>query len=359
LGVFEEIGGATHEQVVFGHDPASGLKTIIAIHSTALGPALGGTRFFMYTNEDEALHDVLRLSRGMSYKSAAAGLDLGGGKAVVIGDPAKHKTERLLRAYGRVVGSLGGRYITAEDVGTTTADMVMIRRETEHVAGLSIEHGGSGDPSPATARGVMAALRSVAIRLWGDEELAGRKFAVQGVGKVGSSLVERLAKAGAIITVTDVNEAALERVHREHGVAVVAPDEIWGVECDVLAPCAMGGAMNAWTVPRLRCEAVVGSANNQLETPEDALRLKERGITYVPDFVVNAGGVINIAHEKGGYDWQKAAAAVDGIAENVANVFARADAEGVEPQTAAVHLAEARIETIGGLRTRLSPGGEL
>lgn len=359
MGVFEEIGAATHEQVVFGQDPASGLKTIIAIHSTALGPALGGTRFFGYADEDAALRDVLRLSRAMSYKSAAAGLDLGGGKAVVIGDPHTDKTERLLRAYGRVVESLGGRYITAEDVGTTPADMVMIRRETNHVAGLSIEDGGSGDPSPATARGVMAALRTVATRLWGDEDLAGRRFAVQGVGKVGSNLVERLTKAGAAVTVTDVNQAALDHAHRELGATVVAPDEIWDLECDVFSPCAMGGAMNSSTIPRLKCQAIVGSANNQLATPEDAIRLMERGITYAPDFVVNAGGVINIAHEQGGYDWQRAAAAVDGIAENVAGVFRIADNDGVDTQTAAIRLAEARIETIGGLRTRLSPGGKL
>ena len=359
MGVFEAIGTATHEQVVFGHDPASGLKTIIAIHSTALGPALGGTRFFMYSNEQEALHDVLRLSAGMSLKSAAAGLDLGGGKAVIIGDPDQHKTEHLLRAYGRVVDSVGGRYITAEDVGTTTGDMVMIRRETEHVAGLSIEHGGSGDPSPATARGVMAALQQLAVRLWGDEELADRTIAIQGVGKVGTSLAERLTKAGATVVACDVNDAALEKVHREYGTTIVATDEIWDVDCDVFSPCAMGGALNEQTIPRLRCEAVVGAANNQLATPEDANRLADRGITYVPDFVANAGGVINIAHEAGGYDWQKAAAAVDAIAANVACVFRVADSDGIDPATAAVRMAEERIETIGGLKTRMSPGGDL
>jgi len=359
LGVFEAIGTATHEQVVFGHDPASGLKTIIAIHSTALGPALGGTRFFWYSTEEEALHDVLRLSAGMSLKSAAAGLDLGGGKAVIIGDPGEHKSERLLRAYGRAVDSLGGRYITAEDVGTTTSDMVMIRRETRHVAGLSIEHGGSGDPSPATARGVMAALQPLAERLWGDGELAGRSFAVQGVGKVGMSLVERLTKAGATVIASDVNYSAVAHVQREYGATIVATDEIWDVECDVFSPCAMGGALNEQTIPRLRCQAVVGSANNQLASPEDAERLADRDITYVPDFIANAGGIINIAHETGGYDWQKAAAAVDAIAGTVACVFGVADRDGVNPATAAVRMAEARIETIGGLRTRLSPGGEL
>lgn len=358
MGVFRAIGANTHEEVVFGNDPASGLKTIIAIHSTALGPALGGTRFFSYSDEEAALHDVLRLSKAMSHKAAAAGLDFGGGKAVIIGDPAEIKEERLLRAYGRVVDSLGGRYITAEDVGTTTADMAMIRRETAHVVGLPVTHNGSGDPSPATARGVMAAIRSVAVRLWNDEELADRHFAVQGVGKVGSSLVERLTKAGARVTITDVNSAAVEYAEREFGATAVALDDIWDVECDVFSPCAMGGALNEQTIPRLNCAAVVGSANNQLATPNDASRLSDRGITYAPDFVVNAGGIINIAQEANGYDWQKAAAAVDGIADNLANVFAIADADRVDPATAAVLLAEHRIHDVGGLSSRLRHGGD-
>ncbi|MCP3973245.1 MAG: Glu/Leu/Phe/Val dehydrogenase [bacterium] len=359
MGVFEAIGASTHEQVVYGHDPVSGLKAIVAIHSTALGPALGGTRFFLYSNEAAALNDVLRLSEAMSYKSAAAGLDYGGGKAVIIGDPGSIRTERLLRAYGRVVNSLGGRYITAEDVGTTTADMAIIRRETAHVAGLPLTHHGSGDPSPATARGVMAAIRAVAMRLWGDEELSGRHFAVQGVGKVGSSLVERLTKAGAAVTVADVNQKALEVAHHEFGAAVVDTDAIWDVECDVFAPCAMGGALNERTIARLKCEAVVGSANNQLATAGDANLLVERSITYAPDFVANAGGIINISQEANGYDWQKAAEAVDGITSALTNVFWIADDEDINPVQAAVRLAKNRIENVGGLRTRLSPGGEL
>lgn len=359
MGVFEAIGADSHEQVVYGHDPVSGLKTIIAIHSTALGPALGGTRFFGYTNEADALTDVLRLSKAMSYKSAAAGLDFGGGKAVIIGDPGSLKTERLLRAYGRVVDSLGGRYLTAEDVGTTAADMATIRRETTHVVGLPVTHHGSGDPSPATARGVMAAIRSVATRLWGDDELAGRHFAIQGVGKVGSSLVERLTKAGATVTVADVNQKALDAVHNDFGATVVDVADIWDVECDVFSPCAMGGALTEHSIARLNCEAVVGSANNQLATDSDADLLAQRGITYAPDFVANAGGVINISQEANGYDWQKAAEAVDGIAAAIAEVFRIADDEDINPVKAAVRLAETRIANVGGLRTRLSPGGEL
>ncbi len=359
MGVFEAIGASTHEQVVYGHDPVSGLRTIVAIHSTALGPALGGTRFFLYSNEADALYDVLRLSEAMSYKSAAAGLDFGGGKAVIIGDPGSIKTERLLRAYGRVVDSLGGRYITAEDVGTTTADMAIIGRETSHVAGLPQSHHGSGDPSPATARGVMAAIRAVATRLWGDEELSGRHFAIQGVGKVGSSLVERLTKAGAAVTVADVNQEALETVHRELGATVVDTNAIWDVECDVFAPCAMGGALNEHTIPRLKCQAVVGSANNQLATETDVELMVQRDITYAPDFVANAGGIINISQEANGYDWQKAADAVDGITVALTNVFQIADDEGINPVEAAVRLAKNRIANVGGLRSRLSPGGEL
>lgn len=359
MGVFEAIGADTHEQVVFGNDPASGLKTIVAIHSTALGPAIGGTRFFPYKSDEAALHDVLRLSRGMSYKSAAAGLDYGGGKAVIIGDPREHKTELLLRAYGRVVNSLGGRYVTAEDVGTSPADMAIISRETRHVVGLPLTHHGSGDPSPATARGVMAAVAAVATRLWGDEDITGKHFAVQGVGKVGMNLVERLVKDGASVTVSDVDKEALGLAAEQYGATIVGLDDIFDVECDVFAPCAMGASLSESTIPRLKCEAVIGSANNQLATPEDADRLAARGITYAPDFVVNAGGVINISHEESGYDWQRAAAAVDGIREAVADIFAIADSDGVNPVEAAIKRAKARIETIGGLNTRLTPGGAL
>jgi leucine dehydrogenase len=352
LGVFEAIGSDTHEEVLYGHDPISGLKTIIAIHSTALGPALGGTRFYPYPDEAAALHDALRLAKGMSYKSAAAGLDLGGGKAVIIGNPRSIKTERLLRAYGRVIDSLGGRYITAEDVGATTQDMITISAETRWVTGLPDTYGGSGDPSPATARGVIGAMRAVATRLWGSEDLADRTVAVQGVGKVGSSLVERLTKAGAKTVICDVNEESLQRVASEHGSTVVGIDEIFDVECDIFAPCAMGGAINETTVERLRCEAVAGSANNQLETESLADRLVARGILYAPDFIVNAGGIINIADELNGYDRQRAAAAVDRIRENLRKVFDKADERGTTPNVAAIEVAEDRIADVGSLNVR-------
>lgn len=354
MGVFEAIGADTHEEVVFGFDRPSGLRTIIAIHSSALGPALGGTRFFPYPSEEDALVDVLRLSRGMTYKSAAAGLDLGGGKAVVIGDPATMKTERLLRAYGDVVDSLGGRYVTAEDVGTTMDDMVVILRATRHVAGLPSAHGGSGDPSPATARGVQRAMEAVADTLWGSRELAGRRIAVQGIGKVGMSLVERLSGAGADIVVADVNPAALDHAVAAFGVKAVDLEDVYGVDCDLFSPCALGATINEDTIPRLRCAAVVGSANNQLAVAEDAERLRERDILYTPDFVANAGGVINIAAEREGYAVERAAAMVDKIFDNVKVVLAKAAAEGSNTHRAAERIAEERIDAIGGLRLRRS-----
>ena len=350
MGVFDAIGLDTHEEVVFGHDPVSGLRSIIAIHSTSLGPALGGTRFFAYPDEQSALVDVLRLSKGMSYKSAAAGLDLGGGKAVIIGDPAEIKSERLLRAYGDVVDTLGGRYITAEDVGTTTADMATIRRQTRWVAGLPLEDGGSGDPSPATARGVVAAMQAVADRLWGSPDLSGRTVAVQGVGKVGSDLVGRLAAFGVDIVAADVNQEALDAVAMDHRVKVVELDDIYDVECDIFAPCAMGGSLNAATILRLNCAAVVGSANNQLAEESDADRLLGRGIIYAPDFVVNAGGIIDIASSFDGYRPDAAAAAVDGIGTSVATVLAEAERRGINPHRAAEEVAEERIAGIGPLR---------
>ena len=349
MGVFEAIGADTHEEVVFGYDEASGLRTIIAIHSSVLGPALGGTRFYPYATEEDALTDVLRLSKGMTYKSAAAGLDLGGGKAVIIGDPRTMKTERLLRAYGNVIDSLGGRYITAEDVGTTPADMAMVSRETQWVAGLPSELGGSGDPSPATARGVMNAMRAVADHLWGSDDLNGRTVAVQGVGKVGSSLVARLTKAGAATVVTDADQIAAERVAAEHGSRVVALDEIYDVDCDILSPCALGSSLTEQTIPRLKCAAVVGAANNQLATDADADRLVARGIVYAPDFVVNAGGIINVAVGIGSYDIRRAATAIDNIQIAVSDVLEAADEHGINPHRAAVHVAEERIERIGTL----------
>jgi leucine dehydrogenase len=352
LGVFEAIASDTHEEILYGHDPISGLKAIIAIHSTALGPALGGTRFFPYESEDEALVDVLRLSKGMTYKSAAAGLDLGGGKAVIIGDPEQLRSERLFRSFGRLVDSLGGRYVTAEDVGTTTADMITIATETRWVTGLPESYGGSGDPSPATARGVIAAMRAMSEHVWGTDDLSDRTVAVQGVGKVGSNLVEQLTKAGARTIVADVRAGSAAAMASAHGSRVVPIDEIIGVGCDILAPCALGGVINETTIDWLDCTAIVGSANNQLATDAQAEQLADRGITYVPDFVANAGGIINIANEVNGYDWTRAATAIDRIHDNTTQVLEVAARRGINPNAAALEVAEERIESIGSIKLK-------
>ncbi len=355
--VFDEVAKQGHEQVLFGHDPVSGLRAIIAIHSTALGPALGGTRFYPYESEEEALADVLRLSKGMTYKSAAAGLDLGGGKAVIIGDPHHDKSERLLRAYGRMVDTLQGRYITAEDVGTTTQDMDTIAKETRWVVGNSVAMGGSGDPSPVTARGLYAATRAVAERLWGTTDLSERTFAVQGVGKVGSAYVQLLVEARAKVVIADSFPPALETAKERFGVDTVPLDEIHKVECDIFSPCALGGVLNEETIPELNCKAVVGSANNQLATEKDAERIADRGILYAPDFVVNAGGVINVYDQLNGYSKTRALHLVDSIFDSTKKILKVAEDEGILPVQAAEKVAEQRIEEIGDLR-RLRRSGD-
>ena len=348
--MFDRIGADEYEQVVFCHDRASGLRAVIAIHSTRLGPALGGTRFYPYPDEDAAVEDVLRLARGMTYKSAAAGLDLGGGKAVIIGDPATAKSEPLLRAYARFVESLGGRYITAEDVGTTQADMDLIRRETAHVTGVSRELGGSGDPSEATAYGVLHAMKAVARHLWGDASIADRHVAVSGVGKVGSALVRHLVEERTRVTVGDVDPAALDHAAGSFGVDTAPVEKIHAVDCDIYSPCALGGALNPATIPELRCAAVVGSANNQLADPSCATALARAGVLYAPDFVVNAGGVINIAEELHSYHRERAYANIRRIYDTTTGVLARAAAEGITTAAAAEELAEGRIDAVARVR---------
>jgi leucine dehydrogenase len=348
--VFDEVARDGHEQIVYGYDEVSGLRTIIAIHSTALGPALGGTRFFPYESEADALTDALRLSKGMTYKAAAAGLDLGGGKAVIIGDPRTDKSERLFRAYGRIVDSLQGRYITAEDVGTTTADIDLIRRETKWALGISVAEGGAGDPSPITARGLFSAARAVADVLWGDPDLAGRRFAVQGVGKVGSAFVQLLVEARAEVIVSDAYESAIKTAVDTYGVKSVPPDDIHAVDCDFYSPCALGAGLNEKVIPELNCRAIVGSANNQLATDEDADRIAERGIVYAPDFVVNAGGLINVYDEMLGYSKMRALHRVDGIFQATKTILEMSESEAINPNQAAVRVAENRIREIGDLR---------
>jgi glutamate dehydrogenase/leucine dehydrogenase len=349
VNVFDRLGVDDHEQVVFCNDRRTGLRAIVAIHSTRLGPALGGTRFYPYASEDAGLADVLRLARGMTYKAAAAGLDLGGGKAVILGDPAVDHSEALIRAYGRFVDGLGGRYLTAEDVGTTQADMDLVRRETRFVTGVSRELGGSGDPSAATALGVLWAMKAVALRLWGDTSLDGRHVAVSGVGKVGSSLVRHLAEERARITVADVSPAAVAGAVEASGAETVEVEKAHAVVCDIYAPCALGGVLDATTIPELHCAAVVGSANNQLADDCGPALLAEAGVLYAPDFVVNAGGLINIAEElaPGGYHPARAQAAVQRIFHTTGAVLDAAEAGTVTTAEAANRLAEARMAAVG------------
>ncbi|SFI93582.1 valine dehydrogenase (NAD+) [Amycolatopsis sacchari] len=354
-GVFGRESG--HEQVVFCQDRASGLKAIIGIYSTALGPALGGTRFYPYASEDDALADVLALSKGMAYKNALAGLDLGGGKAVIIGDPATAKSEALLRAYGRFVQSLAGRYITACDVGTYVADMDVVAKETRFVTGRSTDDGGAGDSSVLTAFGVFQGMRACADHRWGSPELAGRRVGVSGVGKVGHLLVGHLVEAGARVVISDVSAAAIERVRAAHPEVEVAAnaDELVRSRLDVFAPCALGGALNDETVPELRAEVVCGAANNQLAHPDIEKVLEERGILYAPDYLVNAGGVIQVSDELHGFDFARAQRKASAIYDTTKAVFALAEAEGVPPATAADRLAERRMAEVGRLRSILTP----
>jgi valine dehydrogenase (NAD+) len=341
-----------HEQVVFCQDEASGLRAIIAIYSTALGPGLGGTRFYPYGSEDEALADVLNLSRAMAYKNALAGLDLGGGKAVIIGDPATDKSEALLRAYGRFIQSLGGRYYTACDVGTYSEDMDLIARESGYVTGRTEAHGGAGDSSVLTAYGVFQGMRAAAQHVWGEPTLRGRRVGVEGVGKVGHRLVEHLLEDGAEVVVCDVSAAALDRVRSRHPqVAVVADNSaLVRSELDVYAPCALGGSLDNETVGVLSAQVICGGANNQLAHTGIEKQLADRGVLYAPDYVVNAGGVIQVADEIEGFSMDRARAKAGGIFDTTRRIFALAADEGVPPAVAADRLAEQRMSGIGRLR---------
>ncbi|MFF4950981.1 Leu/Phe/Val dehydrogenase [Streptomyces chattanoogensis] len=339
-----EQGG--HEQVVLCQDRGSGLKAVIAIHSTALGPALGGTRFHAYASEEEAVQDALNLSRGMSYKNALAGLDHGGGKAVIIGDPDVIKTEELLLAYGRFVASLGGRYVTACDVGTYVADMDVVARTNKWTTGRSPENGGAGDSSVLTAYGVFQGMRASAQHQWGDPTLRGRKVGIAGVGKVGHHLVEHLLQDGAEVVITDVRAESVERVLTRHPRVTAVADTgalIRTEGLDVYAPCALGGALDDDTVPVLTAKVVCGAANNQLAHPGVEKDLSDRGILYAPDYVVNAGGVIQVADELHGFDFDRCKAKAAKIFDTTLAIFTRAKADGIPPAAAADRLAEARM----------------
>ena len=341
-----------HEQVVFCQDAPTGLRAIIAIYSTALGPSLGGTRFYPYPSEAAALADVLNLSRAMAYKNALAGLDHGGGKAVIIGDPAQLKSEALLRAYGRFVQSLGGRYITACDVGTYSEDMDIIARECAHVTGRTVPNGGAGDSSVLTAFGVWVAMRAAAEHAWGSTSLEGRTVGVEGVGKVGRRLVDHLVDDGAQVLIYDVNADAAAQVRARHpAVTVVAGrDELVAGKLDIYSPCALGGALDDAAVTALRARIICGGANNQLAHPGVEKLLADHGIIYAPDYVVNSGGVIQVADELSGFSFERAKARAEQIFGTTKNILSIADQECVLPGVAADQLAERRISEVGRLR---------
>ncbi len=351
MSLFAQIEAMGHQQVAFFSDPALGLKSIIAIHDTTLGPALGGVRFWPYTSEAEALTDVLRLSRGMTYKAAISGLNLGGGKSVILGDPLTLKSEVVMRRFGQFVDTLGGRYITAEDMGVSVRDMEYVRVETRHVTGLPEEMGGSGDPSPVTAYGVYLGMKAAWKKVTGTDSLQGVKVLVQGLGKVGMALVELLHKEGAILYATDLSAEQLALAQREYKVQPIPPDDWLSQPVDIFSPCARGGVLSSETISQLRCAVVAGSANNQLaQEDQDSVRLAEQGILYAPDFLINAGGLINVYTELEGYSRSRALARTEYIYDMTLRVFAAAEQRGITPHQAAMLLAEERIRAIAALR---------
>jgi leucine dehydrogenase len=350
MSVFERINGDGYEQVVFCSDDQSGLRSIIAIHSTALGPALGGTRFYPYATEDEALVDVLRLSKGMTYKAAAAGLDLGGGKAVIIGDPKRIGSEELFRAYGRFIETLGGRYITAEDVGTALEDMDVVKRETRWVTGCSHTYGGSGDPSPVTAYGVLHGIKACALEVFGSDSLKGRTVALQGVGKVGHALCGYLVEEGAKVTIADIDVDNLARAVGDFGVETTPLAKVHAMDAEIFAPCALGGGINDDTISDLKCKIIAGAANNQLARQEHGDKLRDLGILYAPDFVINAGGLMNVEDELRGYDRERALHKVKGIYKQLQNIFTMARERNISTAQAAIEHAQDRIRKIGRIR---------
>lgn len=343
--VFGQPSFDNHEQIVFCHDKDTGLKAIIGIHNTVLGPALGGTRMWKYNNEWEALNDVLRLSRGMTYKSAITGLDLGGGKAVIIGDSKIDKTPEMITRFGEFVNSLSGKYITAEDVGTTTADMDLIREVTPHVTGISQSRGGSGNPSPVTAYGVYMGMKAAAKYKFGSENLNGKKILVQGIGHVGETLVDHLVKEGAIVQITDINEARLKEVSEKYGVSIFSGDDIYSADVDIYAPCALGATINDDTVNKIKAKVIAGAANNQLAVEQvHGQILRERGILYAPDFLINAGGIINVYAEIVGYDQAEALRRTENIYNTTLEIFNFADASNLTTYQAALLMAQNRID---------------
>jgi leucine dehydrogenase len=345
--LFDRLGAHDHEQVVVCNDNHTGLKAIIAIHNTVLGPGLGGTRMWHYKTEADAMRDVLRLSRGMTYKAAISGLNLGGAKAVIIGDSNRHKTEALMRKFGRFVENLNGKYITAEDVGTTTLDMEYVAMETDSVVGLPESRGGGGDPSPVTAYGTYMGMKASAKKVYGNDSLGGKKIAVQGIGKVGMHLVEYLHKEGAEIYVSDINEAALQHASSAYGAKVVNGEDMLDLDMDIFAPCALGAILNNNSIDRLNCAIVAGAANNQLENEDiHGPLIRKKGILYAPDFLINAGGLINVYSEYTGYNHENAIRDTEKIYDTLLGIYELSDAKDIHTQKAATEMAEKRINDI-------------
>ncbi len=353
--VFDLVQQMGHEQVVFCHDPHSGLNAIIAIHNTTLGPALGGTRLWNYSSHQDAVVDALRLSRGMTYKAAISGLNLGGGKAVIVGDAATVKSEGLWRRYGKFVNSLNGKYITAEDVNTSARDMEYISLETEHVTGVPEYMGGSGDPSPFTAYGVFIGMKASAKKLWGNDSLSGKKVLVQGVGHVGQYLVGHLIEEGAKVYISDINEAKIkETVDKFRSVEVVAGDKIFDLEMDVYAPCALGATVNTESIAKMKCPIIAGAANNQLADENvHGPMLVQKGIIYAPDFLINAGGLINVGAELDGYNRERVTGNVEKIYDRTLEIYKLSETENIHAQAAAMKLAEKRLMDIANVKARL------
>jgi leucine dehydrogenase len=346
MKLFDRIAEMGHEQLVLCHDKSTGYRGVIAIHDTTLGPALGGCRFWNYKSDEEAIIDVLRLARGMTYKNAVAGLNLGGGKSVIIGDNKTAGREMIFRSHGRFVESLGGRYVTAEDVGTSPSDMDYVHMETEYVTGLA---GLSGDPSPVTAHGVFRAIQATARSRWGSDDLSGKTVIVQGCGHVGYFLSKELSAAGARLVVTDIDGEKVRRVVEETKAKAVQPDEIYGQKGDIFTPCALGGIINDTTIPQLKVEIVAGGANNQLLEEKHGDELERRGILYAPDYVANAGGVINVYSELAGWDAKRSLRKADEIYDTILGVFEIAKREKIPTYRAADRLAEMRLAAVRGM----------
>lgn len=350
--VLKNMSEMEHEQVVFCQDKATGLRAIIAIHNTVLGPSLGGTRMWNYQNEAEALNDVLRLSRGMTYKASISGLNLGGGKAVIIGDSYKDKSEALFRRFGRFVDSLGGKYITAEDVGISPLDMEYVHMETKHVSGLPISMGGSGDPSPVTAYGVYVGMKACAKNKYGNDSLKGKKVVVQGVGHVGEFLVGHLTKEGAIVTITDINEDRLKSVSEKYKANVVLGDDVYDLDMDIYAPCALGATINDNTLSRLKCAIIAGAANNQLEDESrHGNELMRKGLIYAPDFLINAGGLISVNSEVYKLSQERTMELTEKIYDSVTNILDLSAKNKIPTVAAALELAKNRIDQISKIKS--------